>query len=153
MFILGAFGVSVKGRRAEICELPEKISFGDLTRQGFPFYSGAVTYKTMLPAKDSALTVCASKYAGALVSVDIDNKPAGKIIYPPYTLTAHDLEDGMHEVDFTLFIHRFNSFGPVHFSDETDHWQGPGAWRSDGRRWSYEYQLKRTGILRAVTYK
>ena len=48
-----------------------------------------------------------------------------------------------------LYIHRYNTFGPLHLVDEHESWHGPGAWRSEGANWSYEYVLRRTGILTA----
>ena len=149
MFILGDFGVKLTGNHAAITTLPEKIGFGDLTAQGFPFYGGAVTYKCKAVAKDGRLTIRANWYRGAVISVAVDGIERGDIVYPPYLLTVDGLEDGEHEVDLTLYIHRYNTFGPIHLVDEKESWHGPGAWRSDGSRWTYEYSLRRTGILSA----
>ena len=33
--------------------------------------------------------------------------------------------------------------------NEKESWHGPGAWRSTGINWSYEYVLRKTGILKA----
>ena len=149
MFILGDFGVKLTGNHAAITTLPEKIGFGDLTAQGFPFYGGAVTYKCKAVAKDGRLTIRANWYRGAVISVAVDGIERGDIVYPPYLLTVDGLADGEHEVDLTLYIHRYNTFGPIHLVDEKESWHGPGAWRSDGSRWTYEYSLRRTGILSA----
>ena len=149
MFILGDFGVKLTGNHAAITALPEKIGFGDLTAQGFPFYGGAVTYKFKADAKDGQLTLRANWYRGAVISVAVDGAERGDIIYPPYLLTVDGLADGEHEVALTLYIHRYNTFGPIHLVDEKESWHGPGAWRSSGARWTYEYVLRRTGILSA----
>ena len=45
------------------------------------------------------------------------------------------------------------SFGAVHNADENLKWFGPGAWRQTGVNWSYEYQLRRMGILAAPIVK
>ena len=149
MFILGGFGVSLRGREAMITALPETVAFGDLTRQAFPFYGGNITYKCKAVSKGGTLTLRAPVYRGAIIAVKVDGKDAGDIVYPPYVLSVSGLADGEHDVDFTLYIHRFNTFGPVHLVNEHEGWQGPGAWRSDGANWSYEYVLRRTGILAA----
>lgn len=149
LFILGDFGVAVHGRHASIIAKPQTVCFGDLTRQGFPFYGGSITYNCKAEAKNGKLTLRASWYRGALIDVAVDGKLCGNIVYPPYTLTVPDLADGMHDVQFTLYIHRYNTFGPLHLSDEEEKWHGPGAWRSEGVKWSYEYNVRRTGILSA----
>ena len=149
MFILGDFGVKLIGDRAVITALPGKIGFGDLTRQGFPFYGGNVTYQFTTPSRDGRLTIRASWYRGAVISVAVDGKECGDIVYPPYVLDVDGLADGEHEVALTLYIHRYNTFGPVHLVDEGANWHGPGAWRSEGNEWTYEYVLRRTGILSA----
>ncbi|MCQ2471501.1 MAG: hypothetical protein MJ147_05625 [Clostridia bacterium] len=149
MFILGDFGVKFNGNKKTVIALPEKVGFGDLVPQGFPFYSGNITYKFKGKATNGKMNIRATWYRGAAISVKVDGEEKGDIIYPPYILTVDGLADGEHEVEMTLYIHRYNSFGPVHLVDEKESWHGPGAWRSTGRCWTYEYVLRRTGILAA----
>ena len=149
MFLLGDFGVKLTGNRAVVTALPETIGFGDLTGQGFPFYGGNVTYKFSAPSAAGRLTLRASWYRGAVISVAVDGEERGDIVYPPYVLDVDGLSDGEHAVALTLYIHRYNTFGPVHLVDEKASWHGPGAWRSEGSNWTYEYVLRRTGILGA----
>lgn len=149
MFILGDFGVKLSGNEATLTAKPEKVGFGDLTAQGFPFYGGNITYKFKAEAKDGKMNIRATWYKGAMISVKIDGEEKGSIIYPPYILTVDGLADGEHEVEMTLYIHRYNTFGPLHLVDEKESWHGPGAWRSTGRCWTDEYVLRRTGLLGA----
>ena len=148
VFVLGNFGVKVIGSTAVITGLPEKLSFGSLQSQGLPFFSGAVTYKVNAVAKDGSITVTASDYMGTLIEVSVDGETKGNIIYPPYTLEIGGLVDGEHEVELKLYTHRYNSFGPLHLVNTGEKWHGPGAWRSEGVNWSYEYVLRITGILK-----
>ena len=149
MLLLGDFGVSVRGRDATLTAKPAAVVFGDLTRQGFPFYGGNITYKCKAASTNGRQTLRAPLYRGALIAVKVDGRDAGDIVYPPYVLSVDGLTDGVHDVEFTLYIHRFNTFGPVHLVNEHEAWQGPGAWRSEGANWCYEYVLRRTGILAA----
>ena len=149
MFILGDFGVKLAGNKATVTVLPEKVGFGDLVPQGFPFYGGNITYKFKANAADGKMKLRTTWYRGAMISVKVDGEEKGNIIYPPYILVIDGLADGEHEVEMTLYIHRYNTFGPVHLVNETESWHGPGAWRSRGRDWSYEYVLRRVGILGA----
>ncbi len=148
VFILGAFGVRVMGSEAVITKLPEKIAFGSLLSQGLPFYGGAVTYKMKGISEDGNLRITASDYMGAVISVSVDGKEAGDIIYPPYTLEVNGVGKGEHDVDIKLYTHRYNTFGPLHLVNVKESWHGPGAWRSYGINWSYEYIFRVTGILK-----
>lgn len=149
VFILGCFGVKLVGTEATIIPLPEKIGFGEILSQGFPFYSGAVTYKIPVEVKNGSIEIEASDYRGALITVEVDGEKKGRIIYPPYTLKIDGISNGDHEIGVKLYIHRYNSFGPIHLVNEKESWHGPDAWRSIGQNWSYEYVLRKTGILKS----
>ncbi len=151
VFISGEFGVKLQGYNATITALPEKIGFGTIQEQGFPFYGGNITYKMPVEVKNNTLNICASDYIGALLSAKLDGKEIGKIAYPPCIAKAQDVENGNHLLEVTLFGNRYNTFGPVHLVNEKESWHGPGAWRSWGNNWSYEYVLRKTGILKAPT--
>ncbi len=153
VFVLGDFGVRVVGSSAVLTALPEKIAFGSLLNQGFPFFSGAITYKLKATAENGCLTVTAGDYMGALIEVSVDGEKKGDIIYPPYTLEISDVTDGEHEVGLTLYTHRYNSFGPLHLVNVNEKWHGPAAWRTKGTNWSYEYILRTTGILKTPGIK
>lgn len=153
VFILGKFGVKVSGAKAAITTLPEKIAFGSLLNQGFPFYGGAVTYKMNVNAQNDDLTITASDYDGTLIEVDVDGKTVGNIIYPPYTIKANGVGKGEHTVGLKLYTHRYNSFGAVHLTNVLYKWHGPNAWRTTGFNWSYEYVLRTIGILKTPGIK
>ena len=149
VFVLGCFGVRVVGTESTVIALPEKIGFGEILSQGFPFYSGAITYKIPVNVENGSIEVEASDYRGGLITVEVDGEKKGRIIYSTYTLEINDIENGEHEIGVKLYTHRYNSFGPIHLVNEKESWHGPGAWRSTGINWSYEYVLRKTGILKA----
>lgn len=147
-FLLGDFGVKVQGANAWITEPVRELSFGDITRQGLPFYGGNVEYHLKVTAGENGLTVRTPHYRGALVGVSLDGKRVGSIVFAPYTLKI-DAAPGEHELTLTLFGNRVNTFGTVHNCNEFWTWFGPDAWRTFGDEFSYEYQLKATGILKS----
>lgn len=149
VFILGYFGVKVCGTEKTVTSLPEKIGFGDITNQGFPFYGDNITYKFKASSQNGKMDICASFYRGAMISVKVDGEEKGDIIYPPYNLSINGLADGEHSIEMTLYTHRYNTFGPLHLVNEKEPWHGPGAWRSGNENWCYEYVLRRVGILAA----
>lgn len=147
VIILGDFGVELAGTKAVICEKPEKLAFGDITKQGFPFYGGNITYKIPVEAEEGTLCFRASDYRGAMVGVKA-NGADKDIIYPPYTAEL-PVKKGQNTIEATLYGHRYNTFGPLHLVNVKESWHGPGAWRSSGANWSYEYVLRPVGILAA----
>lgn len=125
VFILGYFGVKVCGTEKTVTSLPEKIGFGDITNQGFPFYGDNITYKFKASSQNGKMDICASFYRGAMISVKVDGEEKGDIIYPPYNLSMNGLADGEHSIEMTLYTHRYNTFGPLHLVNEKEPWHGP----------------------------
>lgn len=147
-YLLGDFGVRVEGSHAVITEPVRSLYFGDWTVQGLPFYGGNVTYHTKIRGNGHECLLQISKYRNPLLSVAVDGKKAGNLVFAPYTLSLGELE-GTHDVDITTYGNRVNCFGAVHLCDENVTWFGPMAWRSQSEAWSYEYQLRKTGVLSA----
>jgi hypothetical protein len=148
-YLLGDFGVVVNGRTARATAPVRELSFGDWTHQGLPFYGGNVTYHCTIAGDGSVMQVECAKFKNPLLSVDLDGRPAGKIVFAPFQLDLGVAAPGEHRIDITAFGNRVNTFGPLHNANEKLTWIGPGAWRHTGTNFSYEYQFKRTGILAA----
>ncbi len=145
-YLLGDFGVRVRGPKAELTEPVRSLCFGDYTGQGLPFYGGNVTYHLSLETKGH-FAVTATNFRCPLIAVDVDGARAGVIAWSPYALHV-PAAPGMHSVDITAFGNRFNTFGSIHNADVNFYFPGnPGAWRTRGSAWSREYRLKPAGIL------
>lgn len=146
-YLLGDFGVELRGRNAYITELKSEIAFGDYTAQGLPFYGGNITYYIPVKTVKKGLIFQSGQYRGALQEVSIDGGQIVPVIYPPYAVQFDDLEAGEHILSLTLYGNRRNGFGPVHLSDLKETWIAPTAWRTEGERWCYEYQISKAGVL------
>ncbi len=151
-YLLGDFGVQVLGRSAKLIAPPRTLSFGDWTNQGLPFYAGNVTYHCTIAGNGKPILIEVPKFKSPLLSVDLDEKLAGKIAFLPFQLELGNLS-GEHKLDITAYGNRINAFGPIHNTIEDLKWVGPDAWRSTGTAWAYEYQLKRMGILSSPIVK
>lgn len=147
-YLLGDFGVEVYGDTAGIIEPVRELSFGDWTHQGLPFYGGNVTYHHTIELENAFYELEISKYRAPLLSIGVNGEEKGKIVFAPYKLPLGNLK-GHNTIDITVFGNRVNSFGALHNCDENCTWFGPSAWRSEGMSYSYEYQLKKCGILSA----
>lgn len=147
-YLLGNFNVETAGVYKKITPPSDKIHFGDITRQGLPFYGGNIIYKTKIETPENcSLKITSGRYRGALVKVLIDGKDAGYIVYPPYTLTVSGISKGPHTIEFIVYGNRANTFASMH-NYSMNNWYGPDHWYyEDGKGWCYEYLLKETGML------
>ncbi len=144
-YLLGDFGVRVEGTSRTLTPKVTALGFGDYTAQGLPYYGGNVTYHVEADlAGASLLTV--PQYRGGLLTVAVDGGAPRRLIYAPYQMELN-LPAGRHRLDITCYGHRYNCFGAVHNCNDLTTWHGPGAWRTEDEAWSYEYRLRRTGVL------
>ena len=149
-YILGNFGVHVMGCEKQIIKRPEKLGFGTVTNQALPFYGANIDYSFPVELEnDGIIELETSYYRGSLIAVALDGERVGRIVLPPYRLRLENISKGKHTVTLTLFGNRYNSFGSLHLVNEGMAWIGPNEWRSSGYNWSYEYQLRRFGILKS----
>jgi hypothetical protein len=146
-YLLGDFGVQVSGRSASIVSPVRQLAFGDWRGQGLPFYGGNVTYHCNVAGSEHRSRLRVPNYKAALLSVELDKKRRGAIAFAPYGLELGRLSSGGHALDISVFGNRFNTFGCLHNANHQMEWIGPNAWRTVGREWSYDYQLKEMGIL------
>ena len=145
-YLLGDFGVQVEGRTARLTAPVRELHFGDWSTQGLPFYAGNVTYHcTLSGGGERALRI--PWFGAPLLAVAYEGERCCEVAFPPYRADFGKVPAGEHRVDLTAFGNRANAFGPVHNCDPHLTWHGPSAWRTSGAAWSYEYQLKPTGIL------
>ena len=145
MYLLGNFAVHNEGRKNTLSPLPETIPFDDLTGQGFPFYSGAVTYHVPVETSAKKLSVRIPRFRATVNRVTVDGN-SELIAYPPYR-TELPVTPGKHTLDLTAYIPRTNGFAPLH--TVIDEYQSPGMWRQIEDRWIYNYRLFPEGIISA----
>lgn len=150
LYLLGVFGVRIEGSRGVITEFPKTLPYGDWSGYGLPFYAGNVDYTICLPEEPlSAIQI--PFYKGALVEGFQNGKLIDSAAFPPYEIEFPNFgkEDS---VMLRVYGNRVNAFGTVHNTDvHRNDWvrYGPLGFRSEGKDWSYEYQLKPMGILTA----
>lgn len=152
MFLLGEFSVKVVGRDQVLDAVSHKASFSDLTVQGYPFYGGNVTYKIPFISKGGEVNVRANLFRAPVMKASVDGKEAGYIAFSPYEVSLGELPSGEHLLELTVFGNRVNTFGTLHNCDQKEEWYGPNAWRTTGDLWSYEYQIKPSGLLKAPVF-
>jgi len=149
MYLLGEFGVKVVGNKAIITKLPEKLGFSNICSQGLPFYGGNVLYQFEFEVEEAdEYAIAVSKFRAPLIGVSVDGVRTGTIAFSPYRASLGYLAKGKHSIVLEAFGNRINTFGQLHLSDEKLKWYGDGSWKTVNESYSYQYQLKTTGILR-----
>jgi hypothetical protein len=149
-YLLGDFGVDVRGINCTLIPPVRSLAFGDITRQGLPFYGGNITYHLEAEAKNGRFIIEASSYRFMTLKVKVDGGEKGVITYAPYRLLVEGLSAGKHKVDITGYGCRINTFGQVHNNmGHEGYWWGPGSWRTEGPAWTYEYKFWPQGIMKS----
>lgn len=148
-YLLGDFSVDVNGCRTVIKKRKNAAYWGSLTGQGMPFYGGNAVYVTEVELEPGNYQIEVSKYRAPLLEIRVDGEKAGDIITAPYRVPFEIRREGIHRIEIKSFGSRVNTFGAVHNCDENEIYFDPNAWRTTGESWSYEYQLKKTGVLKS----
>lgn len=149
MFLLGDFGVSVRGTRMWLTESPETLYYGDWTGQGLPFYGGPLTchFHIQAPVSGKALTLRLGLLAAPCAVVLLDGQRVANVSLAPHEAKVGVLTPGVHELAITLYPSRINTFGTFHLNKRDVIWFGPNAWRTTGMDWTYTYRLTPLGLL------
>ncbi|MBQ7183326.1 MAG: hypothetical protein IJR97_05005 [Clostridia bacterium] len=146
LFLLGDFGVAVRGADKKIVPAARGLDYGDWTAQGFPFYSGAMTYRWHLKG-GRKLRLKLGRFNAPCVTAELDGERVGNLSLSPSEVSLGHLPEGDHILDITVYPSRINSFGSMHLNDPTLTWFGPNAWRTTGMQWTKNYILTPTGLL------
>lgn len=133
IYILGEFGVY----NGIIKEKPRAIKLGDITKQGFQFYGGKITYLFNQKVKEKSVLTLKNMYGAAAVNVN------GKTVaWKPYTV---EVEPCTH-IEVQLVLTRRNTFGPLHQLPPVAGAYGPDSFLSDGSSWSDDFVVLPCGL-------
>ncbi len=148
LFLLGRFGVRVTGPEAVIVPAPETLFYSDWTHQGYPFYSGVMTYLVRFRAGGGRrMKLRLGRFAAPCVTVSLDGGRAQNVSLAPSEADLGIPEEGEHTLEIRVYPSRINAFGTLHLNDPSVIWFGPAAWRSTGPRWTNNYCLRPSGLL------
>ena len=151
VFLLGDFGVEVRGTKAVVTAGAKVLMFGDITRQKLPFYGGDAIYSMHFELeRDQEITIRVPHFSSPVLEALVDGESIGLIALAPHTVQAGRLSAGSHTLELRAFGNRFNSFGTLHNCNEEYKWYGPDSYRTRGSEWSEAWCLRPFGILSRV---
>ncbi len=149
MYILGDFGVDLRGAHTEMTEKPERLYWGDYTRQGFPFYTGNMTCLVRVDGIRGRAAVQIPYYAGAAVRARLNGGEEQLPAFLPNTAEFSGWTGSGDLLEITLLGNRYNGFGQLHCIGDDLTWPGPNAWRTEGTSWTDTFAVRPMGVLTA----
>ncbi|OGV38400.1 MAG: hypothetical protein A2020_15190 [Lentisphaerae bacterium GWF2_45_14] len=151
IYLLGDFSVKISGNKPTVNTPVRELKTGDWTKQGFPFYSGNMTYITTVKLTKSAkekVFVKIPSYRGVAVAVYVNGEKAGITAWAPGEVDISSVvQIGSNEIRIEIMGHRRNSHGPLHYSEKWPMWTGPAQYISEGKGWSDKYNLVPCGLM------
>lgn len=135
-FILGDFGVSLRGTYAVITTLADKLFYGDVCAQGLPFYGGNITYHFDVTGD---VTVEKLNYLAPAIEINGDLSAT----LAPYCADVKCEK----ELAVTVFGNRFNTFGALHNISDRKFVSHPNEWRTSGYERCETYAVRPWGLM------
>ncbi len=87
VFLCGNFGAVQEGTGGRLIPLPETLGFGSWTCQGFPFYSGGITYFAEITRRNSSpFWLKLPEFRGSLCRISCGGKQLGLLMWPPWEI-------------------------------------------------------------------
>jgi len=136
-YVVGDFAVVLTDpRRGKIVAEPVTLADGPWGPQGYPFYSGAMTYRGSIPAlkpEDGRLLLRLCRPSGVLFKVRLNGKDLGAILGRPYSIDLTPaLRGGANLLEIVVVSSRQNTMGPLHDRDgEDNECTGPDNFESE----------------------
>jgi hypothetical protein len=162
IYLLGSFGVRLKGEAATIIDPPTSLKPGDWCSQGLPFYSGNLSYVKSIPITDIMMAhkkgrvlLRVPDYRGAAVRILINGTEVGVIAWEPHELEITEFLQGKRvgeklELTIQILGHRRNSHGPHHYKERFPHWTGPEEFHPSDDDYVPTYQLVPCGLMKGI---
>ncbi|HLQ98388.1 MAG TPA: glycosyl hydrolase [Candidatus Dormibacteraeota bacterium] len=158
IYLIGQFGVSLSGTEKIITNLPTRIEIGDLTKQGFPFYSGVVTYgldyeqvaQRLVEHGDiesEQVMLSIPGFEAACLKVGSSIQRPHMMAWQPYEADITETVKQKKQVYIDVVLTRRNTFGPLHLNPVHSLAYGPDHFITEGSAFSREYMLIPSGLL------
>lgn len=119
--LLGSFGVKINDDEIpELTKIPEKLTVGDITAQGMPFYGASVSYIVKTPKLSAGEKLYFSVPSAEAACIRVSGGGKSKIIaFYPFTADITDLANS-DELEIRYVFNRKNTFEPcmngIHFA-------------------------------------
>jgi hypothetical protein len=128
MYLIGDFGVDAT--TFAITEEPGKLTTGDWSRQGYPFYTDAMIYETRVTLAQKPkkrVDIELPRFDGTVAAIWVNGEKAAVIGWKPYSAEVTKfLKAGINEIGIEIVGSPRNLMGPRHTAIRYPAWTGPG---------------------------
>ncbi len=131
-YLIGDFGVALApdGRSGMVIAEPERLHTGSWGRQGYPFYSGRICYRTIFEATHGRpVWLRLSDVSATLVKLRVNQMEQPPLLWRPWLVDLSQcVTTGPNELEIEVVSSLQNSWGPLHEMQGDDNlWCGPNA--------------------------
>ncbi len=156
MYLLGDFGVTFREGVTVMDQLPDRLTAGDITSQGLPFYGGTVTYRIDAAQAAAGLRQL-GRQTGNKIVLSLASFEAGTVrmragaeeAHIPWSPYEMEIGDQASSLEIDLVLTRRNTFGPLHQWPLHAESYGPLNWVTEGNAFKTDYVLLPSGMLEA----
>jgi len=153
-YVVGDFGVRLANpREGVIVDEPGALRDGSWVDQGYPFYSGTMTYQATLdsPGEGRKTKLRLVNPSAILCKARVNGQEAGKLLWRPWELDITQyLKRGANSLEIDVVSSVQNSLGPLHEREGDDNLGcGPNAFENEGEL-RQELSLFDHGLLGGV---
>ena len=174
IYLVGDFGVKIVRSETyevnEIINLPEKLTIGDVAKQGLPFYGGKIYYYLSLERGYYKFSFPGPKtFAYAKIKSSSKEKTVAfapfecelKVSQAERDYARHDSSttsdiyemSEVNGVQIEVALTRRNTFGPLHFKFKGAEFADPYVFAPEGDEYSKRKVLQKSGLLELVVEK
>ena len=107
----------LNGKDSVLVELPETLSLGDISKQGFPFYGAGISYFLDSPSNGSEKTLLQTEGFDAALLVASDGRQSKTIWSKPYQTDVTDIISKGSVLELQYILTRVNTFGILYGPD------------------------------------
>jgi hypothetical protein len=150
IYLTGEFGVYPDGHGFVLDAEPKTLESGDWVSQGYPFYSGIMSYETEIKVKKSKgrYFIRFDHLKGIVMRVMVNGNRAGIICWRPYCIDITDsVKNGSNAICIEVVTSLRNTMGPHHHVAGNDiAFCAPDSF-CDEKRWTDSYSFVPYGII------
>ena len=151
MYIIGNFSVKTDGEFTSldkdavrymgdfvIAKPNHNITLQNIEQQGFPFFNGKMVLSKTFNLQKGNYKLEFSKKTANIVSVKVNGKSAGDILWMPYALDLSPyIKDGNNDIEITLISSLRNLLGPHHLAEGECYAVTPASFFKENTIWGH----------------
>ena len=117
--------------------MPEKVSLYDIVTQGFPFFSGELTFERKVSLKENGIYIMTfSKHGINAVTASVNGGCEEEALFNTDTLLLQNCRTGENVIRLTIVNNLRNMLGPHHITEGESYKVYPGIFFKEKSIWN-----------------